>query len=627
MLEVLTRSGAARRLAWRRGDHVLKTPLIVAHTRETGTSTHAFLLTGPEPAPAQAAKQGAIRITGGFLETSPAASADDGVWGHVHVQTEHVVAGRLAMLSTPPRPPTLDEFAFPGQATQARDTPGTHEPAEGLVIMSDEIAVAPGLVGLAGDPAPLAAGLVRAREQAGPARLLMTPGFALVHHAALMVYAGVDLLDTLGVERATHAGWYLTSEGAWKAKELRAPLCGGPCCQDQAPNEMDYAALLQHNLSTFAEEHQRIIGHMENDSLRSLVETRARAHPGTAALLRHLDRHQDHYQAQWPLHNEGVLHASVIESLHRPDVARYRRRMREWYRPPSLADVLVLLPCSARKPYSRSQSHRVFRRVLGELGAASRLHEVILTSPLGTVPREMENTWPAAHYDVPVTGHWDREEAQMIRHQLSALLENSDYKHIISHLPLDTHNLIADLLPEETPHTAIGSPTSIPSRDRLRRAAQQATAGSPAPPWPHRRRSDAEAVLRWQTGPEAARVLIEATHDVSGRPPGMRLYAERGNKGPLATFVSSRGLFAFTLRAARLLYEAGAARTVEIDDFTPRGTLFAVGIQDADPHIVPGDEVVLVHDGEPRGVGRAVMTGKEMQALKRGAAVEVRHHG
>ncbi len=46
-----------------------------------------------------------------------------------------------------------------------------------------------------------------------------------------------------------------------------------------------------------------------------------------------------------------------------------------------------------------SQSHKKFQRAI-----AGRAHELIITSPLGLVPRELECIYPAGHYDLPVTG-------------------------------------------------------------------------------------------------------------------------------------------------------------------------------------------------------------------------------
>jgi len=60
-------------------------------------------------------------------------------------------------------------------------------------------------------------------------------------------------------------------------------------------------------------------------------------------------------------------------------------------------------------------------------------------------------------------------------------------------------------------------------------------------------------------------------------------------------------------------------------DFDLSGSLFAVGVQSADPGLRPGDEAVLLRNGEAEGVGVAVMSGEEMADSRRGEAVKVRH--
>ena len=56
------------------------------------------------------------------------------------------------------------------------------------------------------------------------------------------------------------------------------------------------------------------------------------------------------------------------------------------------------------------------------------------------------------------------------------------------------------------------------------------------------------------------------------------------------------------------------------------GSVFAVGVQEADYAIRPGDEVIVSNGiGEVIAVGRSEMSGREMCELKRGRAVSVRH--
>ena len=89
------------------------------------------------------------------------------------------------------------------------------------------------------------------------------------------------------------------------------------------------------------------------------------------------------------------------ESLYRPEAVRWRQRM-EMMKP--LGDTVVLLPCSMKKPYSNSKSHQKFRKI------TRSYQELIVTSPFGICPRELENTFPIQSYDVSTTGSWSQDE-------------------------------------------------------------------------------------------------------------------------------------------------------------------------------------------------------------------------
>ena len=57
----------------------------------------------------------------------------------------------------------------------------------------------------------------------------------------------------------------------------------------------------------------------------------------------------------------------------------------------------------------------------------------MVTSPLGLVPREIEDLWPAAHYDIPVTGDWDDDEIRVIREMVNKLVKRIGYRSVINH--------------------------------------------------------------------------------------------------------------------------------------------------------------------------------------------------
>ena len=57
----------------------------------------------------------------------------------------------------------------------------------------------------------------------------------------------------------------------------------------------------------------------------------------------------------------------------------------------------------------------------------------MVTSPLGLVPRDLEETWPASHYDIPVSGEWSLDEISRTKIMLTSLIERNNYHTVINH--------------------------------------------------------------------------------------------------------------------------------------------------------------------------------------------------
>jgi archaeosine synthase len=370
-----------------------------------------------------------------------------------------------------------------------------------------------------------------------------------------------------------------------------------------------------------AREVARVHAAIRAGKLRELVEQRTRASPDLAAHLRRLDK--DCYQffaERVPLLREGQLFATSKESIDRPEIVRYRRRLSRRYRKPTSARILVLLPCSASKPYSQSKTHRILASALERVRNSAVVHEVVLTSPLGVVPRELEMVYPAAHYDLPVTGHWDEDEKRMIQDALTALLERSRYDAVVVHLDEVEMEIAAPAL-ADFHYTVDKDPLSHESLDNLASTLNKLADALPRVHWRTRTIDDMSSLARFQFG-EAGQSLVEGA-DVKGRLPFLKLVdGETGEQ--LAMTTEGRGYLSLALEGGRRLMDAGHYR-VEIEDFRPSGTIFAVGITHGDAEISPEDEVILHHQGEFRGVGRALVAGVEMGPMKKGACVTVRH--
>jgi predicted RNA-binding protein (TIGR00451 family) len=100
----------------------------------------------------------------------------------------------------------------------------------------------------------------------------------------------------------------------------------------------------------------------------------------------------------------------------------------------------------------------------------------------------------------------------------------------------------------------------------------------------------------------------------------------------LATLRPTNGLFLLTIKGAKQIMENVKKQRLwvkvpaEAEPFIGKGkSVFAKHVVDADSEIRPQEEVIVINEkNEVLAVGKAVLTGKEMKAFKRGVAVRVR---
>jgi archaeosine synthase len=547
-----------------------------------------------------------------------------------------VPAWAQAVLTTQPKGRAgVVELVSGGTWFHPRDVPATAgalvvppvQPAPStkvqVVPVGDEVAAFHDAVGWASNPKTLLPAFIEARRLATPARLLWAPGLGTPADYALWAYLGVDAFDASPLLLAAARGQALTTDGPLSADEAGRLLGDG--------EPWDAARLAAHNLEAARRELDLVRHHIAKGTLRALVERRVYSSAPSVETLRRFDREHHFLESAAPRHRPIPLPAMTADAIWMPEVEAFRRAFRDAYEPPRTPKVLVLLPCSQRKPYKVSRSHRAFGRVLDDSGIRPLLHEVMITSPLGLVPRELEETYPASQYDIPVTGHWMRDEEAVVRDQLAALLTKHDYDHVVVHAGQGTFDVLRDLLPEHVRHTCLKHPTSPEDLERL--AAELArlkeTLGG-VDAWKagrDRKLEDLRALATFQFGAAVADDLT-AGAEAHGRMPFVKLVRKEadGREVQLAMTTPERGVLSLTLDGARILAKHGRKR-VRIGDFRPKGTssLFAVGVEGADPDVREGDEVVVVHGDDIRAVGVARMSAESMTYLKRGVAVTLRH--
>ena len=419
------------------------------------------------------------------------------------------------------------------------------------------------------------------------------PASALPSNVASLIYCGFDLFDYTAVDLCTIQGKFCTTEGEFEADYMEKGICGCEGCRA--------GDLKLHNRLALEREIANARLWIERGQIREYMEMRCRMQPEQVEILRRIDR-TDAFDGLYPAVRSSRFRANAGESMFRREIALFEERLVSRYVPPR-SDICVLLPCASRKPYSLSRSHQMFMRVVD-----SRAHEVIVTSPLGVVPRELELVYPAGHYDVPVTGYWDLEEHELLTGFLTAYLEKHKYERILCHLEGGAKAVALEAAKRAGVTLEITCNDDRPLSQESLRALNAALEGS------RKVKNDfIHGTMLFQFGEDVdTKGLV-----VKGRYPQVKALLK---KTQLFTTDPTTGF----IRPTHEGWARIKGYRVKISEgFIPQGDVLAPGVADCDPRIREGDEVLVEGDGY-LATGKAAMGAQEMLSSKRGVAVKVR---
>ncbi len=458
---------------------------------------------------------------------------------------------------------------------------------------SGSIVMVPGWHYALANPEHYVTWLIALKERVPPDTAWYAPAAATPSNVHLLCFSGFDLFDFTGVDLLSSRGQFALPEGTFGRAMMETGVCGCKGCRQ--------GDLAFHNREALLREIALVREFIKAGRLREHVESRCRVQPEQVAVLRRLDCAEAFCEQRWPVARSAPLGATSTEDLHRVEIRRFAARVVARYSP-ARAEVAVLLPCSVKKPYSFSRSHQAFLHAI-----AGRAHELIVTSPVGLVPRELELVYPAAHYDVPVTGYWDREEQAFISGVIAAYLTRHRYRRVIAHLDggaLSVAQDAARIVGIEIEQTCQGHPISKESLREL----DAALAGERRVP-----HDILHGTVSWQFGCELD------TSGIARRGRYPDLFYTRDHTR-LFSMDSGTGLVRPTFEGWNLIPDV---YRVQIEDFVPSGDILVPGISDADPGIRPGDEVLATGDSAI-ATGRAAMSADEMTRSSHGVAVRVR---
>ena len=448
--------------------------------------------------------------------------------------------------------------------------------------LAPEILVLTDALQLASQPGKLPLAIATLKHRF-PGALLWTPGLGGPDNLSVLVSMGVDLFDLGRCHEAAANGVLLTAWGPRRPLDHEETSIEAQAVQMMKSLDEVRASLVAGQLRTLA--------NRQSLSSPRLVEHLRRHHECMTQRSGNLASHRPS-STEFPCFSANALTDPLVEDWERFMLSDYRT-------PQPVNDVMILLPCSARKPYRLSKSHSQFRRAIASTGC----HEVMMTSPLGLVPRDLEDVWPAANYDVPVTGAWSADELNRVRRMLTALVERTGYRRIINHTNMDLSSLDVEVVDTRgsdgaTHHDALA---------RLSAAVSDAKSAFELRNQKNnlRLKEHFKSIARKTTQTDAwCSDLV-----VRGKLPRWRLEL---NGVQVAVWSIDRNGFSFSRAAIDLLHQHGALKEVHLhDDVSWKGDVFAQMVKQADSSIRAGDDVRVLQAGHCIGLARATAFGWE----------------
>jgi len=224
---------------------------------------------------------------------------------------------------------------------------------------------------------------------------------------AMAVALGCDIFDSASYALFARNGRYMTVQGTAKIEDLEYLPCSCPVCHKKTPEEvgrllrMDRERFLaSHNLHVCIGELRTVKQAIVDGRLWELVEIRSRAHPALQTAFKRLLKYAEVLEEGTPVRKKKGPFVFSEDSLNRPEVSRYQRRLLERYRRPVRAKKLLLLPESEMEPF---RENLAFEHSLRKLENRSDIHLCSYGLTFAIVPQELLDVYPLSQTESALT--------------------------------------------------------------------------------------------------------------------------------------------------------------------------------------------------------------------------------
>ena len=445
----------------------------------------------------------------------------------------------------------------------------------------------------------------------------------------ILVYLGIDLVDSTYLLYLAAENFYDTIEYLIPIYKMKYLPCSCMACKGNLKNLIEnrfspekFDLLCLHNLITATNYMNKIKQYLSYEDFRGFVEKTSFDDTNIISILKILDKEYfDIIRYETPISQKNKrLQCFGPSSYYRPDFQEFRARTIKNFEPNPWTRLIILLPCSARKPYSQSKSHKKFQNVIKKFPEFPTFQEFIITSPLGVIPRQLEDIYPVNSYDISVTGEWDNEEINITAGMLTKILEKYDKNiPVICYLKEDYHEIV-NLVSNKLDHNIImtdihGKTTSDDSlrslgkniekfKDFYSSKIEVGRGDSVSKSWTQK----FIKILDYQFGLGSGRKIISnGVKQKRNRMQNQIILMDLKSKEKIGVFYSTTGQINLTIASLNKLIQSPSTLNrnsiVFNGEVISGSTLFRAGVLDYSNDLIPNNYVMIFNETKKEIIG------------------------
>jgi 7-cyano-7-deazaguanine tRNA-ribosyltransferase len=314
----------------------------------------------------------------------------------------------------------------------------------------------------------------------------------------LLIYLGVDSFDSSTYVQMSKNVRYIHPD-TWKSLDVNSfrgvkPPCDCDVCRTLDIGKMltvlnspithkpinghykseYYAKIAMHNLNVYLNEMERVRVAISAGNLQEHLIEFATLRKNLAEALTYLSQWDSELKVSLSQSQTAV--GADIHSIPKPDLVSLKFTSEDFtlptdYTPPSGKRILLLLPCSKKKPYRASRSHlAVMKRLVGAFSTDTveqEIHKVTISGLYGPVPEEFEDLPAVREYEFYLSSG-DLEAKSLVERRLMEFLEKfrDHYEFIVAYVATRAYREVVRTMASKLSDIAIHVlPTHVRIRD------------------------------------------------------------------------------------------------------------------------------------------------------------------